>query len=89
MHQMGDRIWVYNTEAKWHYAYTSKNMTDNATGKNWMSKSLSLQNFLSDASQLWVYIIAKWRKPISSTSQFEKEKEICQLTCLNLWNGHI
>ena len=39
-------------------------MTDNATGKNWMSKTLSLQNFLSDARQLWIYIIAKWRKPI-------------------------
>ena len=39
-------------------------MTDKATGKNWMSKTLSLQNFLSDPRQLWVYIITKWRKPI-------------------------
>ena len=53
-----------NTEAKLHFAYTSKNMTDNATGKNWMSKTLSLQNFLKDERQLWVNIIAKWRKPI-------------------------
>ena len=29
-----------------------KNMTDNATGKNRMSKTSSLQNFLSDARQL-------------------------------------
>ena len=49
-------------------------MTDIATGKNWMIKTLSLQNFLSDARQLW---------RINSTSQFEK-KEIYQLTCLNL-----
>ena len=37
-----------NTEAKLHFAYTSKNknLTDNATGKNWMSKTLSLQKFL-------------------------------------------
>ena len=46
------------TQAKLHFAYTSKNMTDNAAGKNQMSKTLSLQNFLSDARQLRVYIIA-------------------------------
>ena len=40
-----------NTEAKW--SYTCKNMTNNAPVKNWMSKTLSLQNFLSDARQLW------------------------------------
>ena len=39
-------------------------MNDNATVKNRISKTLSLQNFLSDARQLWVYIIANWRKPI-------------------------
>ena len=39
-------------------------MTDKATGKNWMSKNLSLQNFINDARQLRVYIIAKSRKPI-------------------------
>ena len=50
-------------------------MTDNATEKNWMSKILSLESFLSDARQLW---------RISSTSQFEKKKEIYQLTSLNL-----
>ena len=38
-----------NTEAKLHL---SKNMTDNATWKNQMSKTLSLQNFLSGARQL-------------------------------------
>ena len=27
-------ITTYNTEAKLHFAYTSKNMTDNTTGKN-------------------------------------------------------
>ena len=53
-----------DTETKLHFAYTSKNMSNNATGKNWMSKTLSLQSFLSDARHLWVYIIAKWRKPI-------------------------
>ena len=52
------------TEAKLHLAFTSKNMTDNATGKKWMNKTKSLKNFLSDARQLWVYIISKWRKPI-------------------------
>ena len=52
------------TEAKLHFAYTSKNMTDNAILKNWISKSSSLQNFLIDARQLWAYIVAKWRKPI-------------------------
>ena len=30
-------------------------MTDNATGKNWMSKILSLEKFLSDAREVWVY----------------------------------
>ena len=53
------------TEAKLHFAYTSKIMTDNATGKNWMSKTFSLQNFASDARQLW---------RISSTSQYEKKR---------------
>ena len=38
-------------------------MTDNPTGKNWMSETLSLQNILSGARQL---------RRISSTSQFEK-----------------
>ena len=69
---------LYNIETKLHFAYTSKNMTDNATGKNWMSKTFSLQNFLSDSRQLWVYIITKWRKSIW------KKKEMEQLTCLNL-----
>ena len=52
-------------------------MTDSATGKNWMSKTFSLQNFSSDAYQSWVNIIAKWRQPIrriSSTSQFETKQ---------------
>ena len=40
-------------------------MTDNATGKNGMSKGLSLQNFLSDARQLL---------SISSTGKFEKKR---------------
>ena len=54
-----------------HFAYTSNNMTDNATGKNLMSKTLSLQIFLSDARQLL---------GISSTSQFDKKRnEIYQL----------
>ena len=43
---------ISNTEAKLHFEYTSKNITDNATGKNWMSKSLRLENFLSNAHQL-------------------------------------
>ena len=40
---------ILHREAKLRFAYTSKNMTDNATGKNWMS----LQNFVSHARQLW------------------------------------
>ena len=70
---------MFNTEAKLHFAYASKNVTNNATGKNWMSKTLSLQNFLSNARQIWVYIIANnnasqlWR--ISRNSQFEKKKK--------------
>ena len=39
-------------------------MTNIATGKNWMSKTLSLQSFFSDARQLWVSIVTKWQKPI-------------------------
>ena len=39
-------------KVKLHLAYTSKNVTDNATGINWMSRTLSLQNFLNDARQL-------------------------------------
>ena len=54
-----------------HFAYTSKNMAENATGKNWMTKTLSLRNFLSDARQLWVYIIAKRRKPIMTHLQYK------------------
>ena len=54
---------IFDTEAKLHFAYTSKNLTDNDTGKNWMSKTLSLKSFLNDARQLLVYMIAKWRKP--------------------------
>ena len=51
-------LWVQSLiETKLHFAYTSKNMTDNATGKNCTSK-----NF--ESSQLW---------RISSTSQFEKK----------------
>ena len=34
-----------NTEAKLYFAYTSKNMTNNATGKNLVSKILTLQIF--------------------------------------------
>ena len=49
-------------------------MTDNADGKNWMSKTLSLQSFLSDSRQLW---------RISSISQLEK-KEIYLPTYLKL-----
>ena len=56
-----------NTEAKLHFAYTSKNMTDNATGKNWMSKTLSLQSFSGDARQLWV-ILTSIRKTSLKTS---------------------
>ena len=52
-----------NIEAKLHFAYRNKNMTDYATGKTeWVT--LSLQNFSSDARQLSLYIIAKRRKPI-------------------------
>ena len=40
-------LWeMFDTDAKLHFAYTSKNMTDNDIGKNWMSKTLSLKNFL-------------------------------------------
>ena len=39
-------------------------MTDNANGENWKGKTLSLQIFLGNARQLWVYIIAKWCEPI-------------------------
>ena len=39
----------FNTEAKLPFAYTGKNMTDNATGKIWMSKNFSLLLFLRDA----------------------------------------
>ena len=28
-------------------------MTNNATGKNWISRTMSLPSFLSDARQLW------------------------------------
>ena len=64
-------VWIrnklsFNTEAKLHFAYTSKNMTDKATGKNWMRKTSILQNFLSDARQLWRF---------SNTNQFEKTKK--------------
>ena len=58
---------LFKTEAKLNFAYTSKNMTDNATGKNWRSKTLSEQNFLEDLRQLW---------RISSTSQFELKKNL-------------
>ena len=63
------------TEAKLHFPYTSKNMNDNATVKNWMSETLSLQNFLSDARQLWVCIIAKWRNPIITHQQSSWKKK--------------
>ena len=43
---------------------TSKNMTNNATGKNCISKKLSLQIFLIYASQLW---------RTSSTTRFQKK----------------
>ena len=53
-----------------------------------MSKTLILKNFLSDARQFWVKIIAKWRKTIASDALAVrvnmKKKEIYQLTCLNL-----
>ena len=39
---------IFDTKAKLHFAYTSKNMTNDETGKNWMSKTLSLKSFLND-----------------------------------------
>ena len=48
----------------WTHKQKQKKITDNATGKNWMSKTLSLQTFVSDARQLW---------RISSFSQLAKK----------------
>ena len=58
---------LFYTETKLHFAHTIKIITDNATGKNWMS----LQNFLSGARQFWVYIIAKERKLILTHKQYQ------------------
>ena len=54
----------FNTEAKLPFAYTGKNMTDNATGKIWMSNLNESTTFLKRRTQLWDHIIAKWPKPI-------------------------
>ena len=51
-------------------------MNNNATGKYRMSKNLSLQNFLDEASQLWVYIIAKWRRSNLTQKQSEEKKTL-------------
>ena len=39
----------------------------------------NLKNFLGDERQLWVYIIAKWRKPVMTHYQYQsiwKKREI-------------